>query len=323
MSNFGSYSGEEFFNLELKKRDWLIRQIARIGDSVLIVGGEKSGKSILVKQLTCSLTSGTQPFLDEYVVEKACKVTYIQLEGELIDTRDRYEAMRSELDFNPDNFNIIFSEPINLQDENALKGLVELIESKHTPDVVIIDPIYFALNGSLSDDEGVRKFLGNIRRLKDHFGCTIILVHHTRKLKFDAKGEVIQDGDEATFGSASLKWWPDHIILFRRDPKTEVRYFTCVTQRSGDIVKELSLKLVQPFPLYFAKTDVQYQAGSRSNTIYKLLEAKGRSLSALEIMDELCIAKSTFYKSIKGLLRERLVARKSGTRPVTYELVQS
>lgn len=317
-SKFGSYSGDEFFSLTFKKREWLIQSIIRDLDSVLIVGGEKSGKSILVKQLICSLTSGSQPFLDEYPVEKACNVTYIQLEGELSDTRDRFEAMIEALDIDKEKFHIVFSDPINLRDKDQAEALKSIIEKKHKPDVIIIDPIYFALNGSLSDDEGVREFLGNIRRIKDHFGCAIILVHHTRKLKFDMKGEVIQDGDEATFGSASLKWWPDHIILFRRDPKTEIRYFSCVTQRSGDIEKKLSLRLVQPNPLYFVKTSIQYQAGSKSNTIFKLLESKKESMSASQIMDTLNISRSTFYQSIKGLMSEKLIKKDSKNRPVKY-----
>ena len=57
MSNFGVYLGKQFFGLKLKKRKFLVENVIREKDSVILVGNEKSGKSLLTFQLICSLTS--------------------------------------------------------------------------------------------------------------------------------------------------------------------------------------------------------------------------------------------------------------------------
>jgi len=62
MSNFATYSGEEFFGLTLPKREFLVDGFIREKDTVMLVGDEKAGKSLLAFQLICSLTSG-HPFL--------------------------------------------------------------------------------------------------------------------------------------------------------------------------------------------------------------------------------------------------------------------
>lgn len=321
-SKFGVYTGTELFQLELPRRKWIIKNILRERDSVVLVGGEKSGKSILVQQLMCSLTSGEHSFLDEYEVYKACKVTYVQLEGELSDTKDRLLRMTKNIDFDPSNFQIVFSEPLNLRDNDQAMQLCEKIANQHIPDVLIIDPLYFAVSGKLADDEIIREFLGNIRQIKEFFGCAVILIHHTHKVKFDLKGKAVKEGDEAIFGSGALKWWPDHIILFIRDPKTELRYFSCVTQRGGDIVKNLTLRLVEPDPLYFEKIDNQNICESKTSSIYKLLEFENAGLPAKDIMKKLEMSRATFYFAVGQLISEKLVI-KSGLdkRPVLYRIV--
>ncbi len=318
MSYFGSYSASEILKKEFKTRKFLIENIIRENDSVLLIGGEKSGKSILAKQLVASLSAGHQPFLNEYEVRRACKVTYIQIEGELVDTKERMERMFKIVDCEPDNIQVIFSEPLNLRDKQKAFELIQQIEKFHKPDVLVIDPLYFAFSGKMSDDDIVREFLGNLRVIKDHFGCALILVHHTHRIKFDHKGNQIKEGDEAMFGSASLKWWPDHIILFIRDKKTELRYFSCQTQRSGDIVKELTLKLNEPDPLFFSKADEQFGLSGKSSSICLLLAKSGQAMRPKEICEELGINKSTFYHSIDKLIKEGLITKIGQNKEVRY-----
>ena len=101
MSHFKNYVGSEFLTAEFPKRDWLIENICRKNDSVILVGNEKSGKSLFVFQLLCSLTS-CHPFLDIYNVPKALKVVYIQLEGEIADSQDRMKRMIKTIDIVPE-----------------------------------------------------------------------------------------------------------------------------------------------------------------------------------------------------------------------------
>jgi hypothetical protein len=320
MSDFGSYTGREFLGLELKKRDFLVDKLAREKDSILMVGGEKAGKSLIIKQLICSLTSGEHPFLNLYDVKRPCKVTYIQVEGELSDTQDRFKRMIKTLDFNPDNFQIIFAPPLGLQEDANCVTLMQQIESVHVPDVLIIDPLYFAFEGSLSDDGIVRKFLGNIRKIKDKFGCAVIIVHHTHRIKFNAEGGLIDEGDDALFGSSAFKWWPDHIIFFTYNKKKNTRDFRCSTQRSGDILKKLELILVQPDPLYFRHADTA-DLGVGLKICQLLAEPGNESgLCPNEICKTLDISRATFYRDITAPLSSGAIEKDDSHRPVKYKI---
>jgi len=319
MGNFGVYTGEEFFALKLKKRDWLVEGILKEKDSVILVGDEKAGKSLFVFQLICSLTS-THPFLDTYKVPRECKVSYVQIEGELEDSQDRFNKMIQSIDMINKNFQIFFVAPLELQ---ASKGLILLkrdIERCHKPDVIIIDPIYFAFTGSLSDDMVVRQFIGNIRKLKEYFDCSIILVHHTHKMRLNKEGKIIAEGDEAIFGSKFLKAYPDHTILFAYDKRNETRIMSCGTQRSGDIVKSLRLKLNEPDPLYFEPTEMNPTNESVVLTTLMKEENLKTGLSQEEITKEAGLSRNAFYASVKPLLRDKVV-RKTGGRPVHYIFV--
>ena len=319
--------GSEFLLKTFPKRDWLIEGICRKGDSVILVGNEKSGKSLFVFQLLCSLTS-CHPFLDLYNVPKALKVVYIQLEGEIADSQDRMKRMIKTLDINSDNFHLRFSAPLNLENKGFSDGLAmdilknfnpkgkitgqELIK----PDIVIIDPIYFAFTGSLNEDKDVRAFLGNLRTFKDTLDCAIILVHHTHKTRLNYKGNVIEEGDEALFGSKFLKAWADHILLFMFDKKTKLRTLSCDTQRSGDIITACELRLIEPEPLYFEKVDKE---ATKDLVVVDLLKREDfrEGLLVEDIKEKLGLSSSSFYRSIKQPLAQGMVV-KSNTRPLKY-----
>jgi hypothetical protein len=315
LSNFGHYTGKTFLEIELPPREWLIEGIIRKNDSVILVGNEKSGKSLFIFQLICSLTSA-QPFLDKYEVKSPCKVAYFQLEGELADSQDRMKRMIKTLEFQQENLSIYFYPPIELGNKEYAQNLCKVIQQNGTPDILIIDPIYFAFSGSLNSDDVVREFIGNIRIMKDTLKCAVILVHHTHKQKWSTDGFKIDEGDEALFGSKFLKAWADHIIMFHYDSKKMIRTMSCVTQRSGDIIKECILKLIEPSPLYFEH--IEKGSTKDSFIVNMLMDTKYKDGATSDmIMKKLDINKGTFYSSIKSLLFNETI-NKSPQRPTVY-----
>jgi hypothetical protein len=327
MSHFKNYVGNEFLTAEFPKRDWLIENICRKNDSVILVGNEKSGKSLFVFQLLCSLTS-CHPFLDIYNVPKPLKVVYIQLEGEIADSQDRMKRMIKTLDINAENFHLRFSAPLNLEEKSFSDGLaMDILKNFNPkgkvagqevikPDIVIIDPIYFAFTGSLNEDKDVRAFLGNLRTFKDTLDCAIILVHHTHKTRLNYKGSVIEEGDEALFGSKFLKAWADHILLFLFDKKSKLRTLSCDTQRSGDIIEACELRLIEPEPLYFEQVDKSQTSDLQVVDLLKREEYK-EGLLVDDIKSKLGLSNSGFYRSIKQPLAQGMVV-KSEKRPLRY-----
>lgn len=321
MSKFGWLGGREFLEKVMATRKFIINNVLRERDSVILVGNEKSGKSLFIFQLICSLTSA-HPFIDKFEVHKECKVTYIQLEGEIEDSQDRMKRMIKTLDINPDLFQIMFLPTLNLEEKSSMLSVVQEIKKYHVPDVIIIDPLYFAFNGDLNDNKVVRRVLSHVRIMKDILGCSVILVHHTHKIRLNMFGGRVDEGDEALFGSKFLKAWPDHVILFHYDVKSNTRIFSCATQRSGDVTKECVLKLIEPDPLYFEEVTDHKYSSSRSITDLLDQDKFKEGLSAETIMQQTGISKAMFYRSVKALLVNGKVTKKTDDKTIIYKIMK-
>lgn len=315
-SYFGTYSGKEFLELEIEKRHFIVENLIRERDSVILVGDPKSGKSLLIQQLICSLTAGV-PFLSRYEVLKPCKVTYIQLEGELGDSQDRFKRMMATLEHESDNFQILYSAPLNLQNSQNISDFLKSLKG-FNPDILIIDACYFAFRGSMSDDKVVREFLGNLRVIKDALGCAIIVVTHTHKGRLNLQGGKIDERDEAIFGSQFFRAWADTLLLLTYSLRTGLRTLSCDTQRSGDIEKVCSLKLNQPNPLYFEVYDETPKVDIRLEQLFK--DSPNRCFTIKDIEDKLKIGRRTVYTYLTPLIASKVVEKNDNIRPVEYYL---
>lgn len=307
MTEFRIYKGEELFSLKFQKRPFLVDKLIREKDSIILVGDSKAGKSIFMFQLICSLTSQL-PFLDKYDILRPLKVLYVQLEGELEDSYDRFERLKKSLDINSELFSLGYLPPLSLENLGVAKKLEADIRNVMIPDVLIIDPIYAACLGDLSNNDLVRRFLGNLRIIKQSLNTTLILVHHTSKLTFNSYGEPIDKGDKGLFGSTFFQAFPDHVLLLTLDRKSQIRTLTCKTQRSGDIEEEIHLKLIQPDPLYFQVTE---EIPADELAILEVLRQE-RFKDGLSI-DQLCketqLSRTSVYRSIKIPLSKNLIIK--------------
>lgn len=307
---FGVYRGVDFVKFNFAPKTFLIDSLINRFDSVLLIGGPKSGKSLFTMQMICSLTAA-HPFLEKFEIHNPSSVLYVQLEGEAPDTKDRIEKMAKKVPMDYENLTMFYSDPLRLESETGLKDFYSQVDiaGKQSFDVIIIDGLYLAFNGSLSDDDVVRKVLGNFRLIKQRYNSTLIVVHHTHKTRFNADGDLLVEGDEAVFGSQFLRAWPDHIMMMAHEKKSDLRHLTCVTQRSGQIEKNLKMRLIQPDPLYFETLDDVPEGivlEKAKTSILSFLESSiPNSARASEIINATGIAKSTFFYVSKELIREK------------------
>lgn len=303
--------GTEFLQKEFPTRNWIIEGLLKEKDALLWVGQEKSGKTLISMQaFLCCLTTG-HPFIDKHAIPKPKKVTYILLEGDISESQDRVKRLAKTLDINPDNFIFMYYPHLQLQTRNGPYGLNHLlqeIKKYECHEVVVIDPLYRAFSGSMSKDEVAREVVTNLDIMKDELNCAVVVIHHTHKKKFDMKGDIITEGDDATFGSVWFKAWASQIVLQTYDVKTGARGFYCTTQRSGDILKECGLRLIEPNPLYFESVDKE---PTKDLIIVDLLKRDEfrQGLIVDDIMKHLSLSKSSFYRSIKQPLTQGMVIK--------------
>lgn len=304
-TGFGIYKVSDLMGMSFKPKEPLIEGIMNIGETVIVCGTPKAGKSIFLQSLAYALSSGEDKFLGSLHISKPCKVCYVQLEGELADTHDRFRRIGQGIKHNLDNMVLFFSEPMKLDDLDYTMEVIWKIETVMRPEVLIIDPLYMAFSGgSLSDDEVIRKVLANLRILKMHFQCTLIVAHHTHKLRRNDKGKEVAEGDEAMFGSQFLKAWPDHVLMLNYDTRNGTRTLTCMTQRSGTVEKEIKLKLNEPSPLFFEEFE-EFQSGVVTDftkkRIKELILSFNYPLKAKEIYGKLNISRSSFHRVVNDM----------------------
>lgn len=320
---FRIYGGHELMSMEFPPKEWLIEGLIFRGDSVLLVGDAKAGKSLLIQSAACALTSGGV-FLQKYQCHSPQRVLYVQVEGELADTKGRLEKLSIETPLNKDNFFCYYAEPMELQDrKSAFEFIENVIRSCGTIDVLILDCLYQIFRGSLKDDAIIRELIGNIRLIKACLSCAVIILHHMRKPTIDPTSkEIIDAGDNATFGSAFLKAWPDHLLMLKHQSNSDVRKLTCTTQRSGLIEAEISMVLSQPDPLYWKTLDeipkgIVYDKAKESIVSY-LNFTPSNSAHAKEIQKALNIPRTTFYAVEKALRHENKIWKEGSGKDTIY-----
>lgn len=312
-SSFRLYTGKELMELKLEKRAFIIDKLLKEKDSMILVGEEKAGKSLCAFQMACSLTSG-QPFLDNYVISRECKVAYVQMEGELEDTQDRLKRMSTTLNFNPDNFLLYYTGALNLQDPKEVIPFVNLFKD-FAPDALFLDPAYFSLAGDLNDNAVVRAFTANLRAIKNKLNCALAVVHHTHRVRYSKDGHPIAEGDEVIFGSKFFKAWADHTLLLVYDKKNAIRILTCSTQRSGEVEALIKMRLIQPEPLYFQEVDTN---PTRPIVILDAIRSYGGKANLGQLLEATHLHERTIYRALTDLICENLIYKETTAKPINY-----
>lgn len=199
-----------------------------------------------------------------------------------------------------------------------LKLLIEMAK-KDKPELVIIDPLYAACKGDLMHNDPIKEFLHIIRCLAEEVGCAVMIVHHMTKPSRNQEGKVNPRSDRDAYGSAFILAAVDHCFWLERWTKTDDKkdcLLRCDTQRGGDIVTDMRLRLEEPDPLHF------YIVGKHEEEEHKiltLLKSSTDGMNFSEILKKSRVGRTTTYRILKDLQNTRIVV-KSDTRPVKYSV---
>ena len=162
-------------------------------------------------------------------------------------------------------FHVVTEAFLKLDKGNHIVELREII-GRDKPRVIFIDPFYKVLSGDVSQQPDVTKLLDNIDVLIAEMGCSVILLAHTRKGRYEDKRQ--GDSDDL-LGSVVLDAWPDAIIKVERDNETSnhLKVLFEVLRHAPDDVN--------PVELTFHRATLDFEVVEKKNDQLKLLKRKG------------------------------------------------
>lgn len=181
---------------------WLVEGIWA-NESVGLIGApSKSFKSTLTINLACAVASG-QRFDGREV--KQGGVLILQGENNLAIEKQKIYSITGEEDLP-----IYFVDSFMTMDMVfKLKSTIKELGIK----LFIIDPMYLLFgSGDINKHQDITQRLSMLTKLRDETGCSIILVHHSRKLE---RGGKISTSD--MYGSAFIEGWYESMILLQRN----------------------------------------------------------------------------------------------------------
>lgn len=188
------YSFDELTALEFVKPDAVVEGLIFEGDTVLLAGRPKVGKSRLIHQMALAITRGC-PFLG-LSVPRARPVLIVDLENRPWAIRDRLVRMAAgdADDRGPSVWcaNSLSADAMNATPEgiSALKGMIE----RTSAEVVFIDPWRLFLGKDENDAEAVVHGLRALSRLREaNPQLTVIIVHHVRKERIESTKKLLND----------------------------------------------------------------------------------------------------------------------------------
>jgi hypothetical protein len=188
------YTLAELRAADLPSPEPVVDGLINAGETVLLVGRPKVGKSRLVQQLTLSLSRG-EPWLGK-TIPCPRRVLLLDLENRPSGVKKRFAAMSAPGE--SDDRVVIYAPDTLANDglnssEDGMKQVEKLIARAH-PDVLMIDTWRLFVGGDENKPEVVVNALKAISNLrKNSPGLVVILVHHLRKEKFDAPVRLHED----------------------------------------------------------------------------------------------------------------------------------
>ena len=201
---------------------WLIEDFWENGSVGVIGAPSKSFKSTFALNLACAVATG-KPFDGRKVKQGA--VLIIQGENNLSMEQHKIYAVTG-CETPP---------PIYFVDDNITMEQVYRLENDIRElgvKLLIIDPMYLLFgNGDINKHQDIVERLEMLTRLSKNTGCSVMLIHHSRKLERGAK---ITTSD--MYGSAFIEGWYESMILLQRksnNSSTMTTYFR--NHKSGDI----------------------------------------------------------------------------------------
>ncbi|GAX46169.1 putative replicative DNA helicase [Tolypothrix sp. NIES-4075] len=316
------YDIDDLFALESAGLEWLIPELLPKGETIILAGDPKAGKSLLSIDAAFAIATGESSFLGE--TTKRGKVLLVCPDASLTSVKNQL-LKRGFRATDKDHIRII---PMWTIDQIDI--LEEQLED-FRPDLTIVDSLRRINHGS-PVSENSAEFADNIYTLKETIGkynSAGILIHHTNKNQ-DAMGVGKLRGSSAIAGAVWGTWQLSHIpkpdpnnknklIIDPADPRRVLSVFARDTEGQSINIG------FNPENNSWEKTqsEVEEEHTTIKERILNLLELNRSGLSGKEIIYLLGMAVEEgrgVYTQLNRMANKRLISCKPAPGDKRYNI---
>lgn len=215
------------------------------GDLALIVGSTNSGKTLLASDIALANNDGLC-YWEEPMSDKERKVIYIDAELSESQIARRYENLLAcssgsliHAKFTDSDF--------NSSTESRLRAIEDLIYQNNDVEILVIDNLMCMLDSGTSVKQA-QQFISGLKRLKQEYNLTILLVAHLGK-RTNHKPIEVQD----IMGSSVIANYADSIIAVGNSCEGDnIKYLKQLKSRSSIKISEVAvMEIVEAPYLHF------------------------------------------------------------------------
>ncbi len=220
-------------NRTLPRRPWVWGRWLLLNTVTAIVAPGGVGKSSFVASMLLSLASGRQDLLGKIVWNGAKRVWYWNLEDDLAELEMQLVAAamfhgveqdacgdRLFLDSGPEGNGLCIA--LDTQEGIIIEPVVEALVAeliRRKIDVLVVDPFVSSHGVSENDNGAIDSVVKTWGRIAKRVGCSIVLVHHSKKLGVEKVTA------EASRGASSLVAAARVTLVLNRMDKEEAKQF--------------------------------------------------------------------------------------------------
>lgn len=183
--------------------DWVVEDLLIPRGVGLITGRPGVGKTQLAFQFSADLACGRSEFLKWDIPSDGMKVLFVSLEMSTRQLRYLARPIRERYPEPKLNENLMVwskGDPMALDTAEGQHYFVQLLE-RYKPDVVVVDSLSLMVDGDLSDDKAVKPAFDFLKKARNHYDFSVVMVHHHRKKANDATSRKSPNTQSDIYGS--------------------------------------------------------------------------------------------------------------------------
>ena len=143
----------------------------------------------------------------------------------------------------PKNIALSTESYLKLDTDVGIGILYSILEKHPEIKVMVLDPFWKLITGSISDTRDVGNFCDKMDMLVERTNVAVILVTHCRKKVISGRGDIIDLGAEEILGSVRLPGWADSILGMRPLAPDEVELNFNKVRHGEQLIPSVKLQL--------------------------------------------------------------------------------